>query len=205
MRTKRKTGWSKFSKPIFCPLQADTKVTLDSAQSGAGQVSVLRLKNAPFTFQLTGKSQSMVEDVVLRTDRGRGGFVRVTIHYLDSQQTRNYKGRVSSDLGNAHFVVLADRLRKFEWRLFDPARQRWESEWKREVARPSMAELTISHEGDTAEKKITCSGYLHEAHSFEIHGNRKLPAVFRFGVNRGLLGDRNHQHRGIHHSAVPVV
>lgn len=135
-------------------LPAETRFELEVSQGGGLSTGAFRLGNAPLAFQQSGEIHNPVRDVVMRSGKGRGGFIQVTLHYLDRDQARRFEQNDRSILESAPSILLADRLRKFEWRLYDPRTQKWVKDWKSTDPRPSMAELSIAHEGDRTEQRM---------------------------------------------------
>lgn len=134
-------------------LPATTRIELQTSQAASHYVNTLSLNSAPFAFQRSSEEQTSVQNVVIQSGRGRGGFVRVTIHYLDLDQARKFSQNDLTVLESAPSVVLVDRMKSFQWRLFDSATQRWLDVWHPTDRRPTLAELTYSFEGDSQDRK----------------------------------------------------
>lgn len=137
----------------FEALPAATKFKLETTQEGSSYVSTLSLDQAPHAFRRSQHTQGAIQTVVIRSARGRGGFVRVTLHHLDKDNARQFTQGDSGVLDGQAFVVLADRLRKFQFEFFNSQTEQWVTRWDSATRRPGLIALAIAHEGETEDSR----------------------------------------------------
>ena len=139
----------------FLALPASGQIELKTSQFDLNYVNDLTIYQAPFLFQVANHNRGNVETVVIRTGKGRGGFVRVTLHHLDEEQTKRWQRKDYSVVDQVEPVILADRLRQFEWQFYDAHTRKWIPEWKFRSRRPTLIALNIAREGETQPQSYT--------------------------------------------------
>ncbi|MDF1814845.1 MAG: prepilin-type N-terminal cleavage/methylation domain-containing protein [Verrucomicrobiales bacterium] len=129
-------------------LPAGAQIELTTTQTDGSYTNLLALGKCPLAFQRSGEDRGTVDGVVIQTGKGRGGFIRVTLHHLESEQWQAFERNDLSVFEEDDSIILAERLKQFRWQFFDPTTRRWVGEWKIKSRRPVLAELSYAHEGE---------------------------------------------------------
>ena len=75
-----------------------------------------------------------------------GGYLRVMLRALDQKQTQAVRSNQAVRPSKDQITLpLLDNVSRFEWRFYDSATNRWESNWK-QTRRPILAEMNLKHD-----------------------------------------------------------
>ncbi len=137
-------------------LPGHSTIQLESVASGGYYTSYLSMVEHPSAFAFAEASSRFdVRRVVLVSEVASSGFLTVSVHYLDTEADLAWRqGNTGKALEMSHGIRLLDRLRRADWRFYEPRQRLWFETWKEAQGRPSMAELTLEFEGDPGPERL---------------------------------------------------
>lgn len=123
-------------------LPGDAEVRLKIRQSGSSYLPTINIVNGGTSLS-PGEALPPDTSIELFAEERPGGYLRVSLRYLDEEQTalmrQNQDPRLSRDQIT---IPLLDDVARFEWRFFDTRTDNWEKIWE-EGRRPLLCELNL--------------------------------------------------------------
>ena len=137
-------------------LPGHSTVQLESIASGGYYTTYLSMVEHPAAFAFASASSRFdVHRVVLISEVASSGFMTVNVHYLDTEADLAWRqGNTQGALEMSQSIRLLDRLRRADWRFYEPRQRIWFETWKEAQGRPAMAELTLEMEGDPGPERL---------------------------------------------------
>ena len=137
-------------------LPGHSSLQLESIASGGYYTTYLSMVEHPAAFSFASASSRFdVHRVVLVSEVASSGFLTVSVHYLDRDGDQAWRqGNTGKALEMSPGIKLLDRLRRADWRFYEPRQRLWFETWKETQGRPAMAELTLEMEGDPGPERL---------------------------------------------------
>jgi len=141
-RSRIRLNFIEFLRRSFRSLPGEAEVRLAVQARGGTYLPNLNVVNGGSSFT-PGAALPPDTSVDLFAEERPGGYLRVGIRLLDSNQTQSLRsGQPVRYARNQEVLPLLDNVSRFEWRFYDGASNRWENTWK-EARRPLFAEMTL--------------------------------------------------------------
>lgn len=137
-------------------LPGHSRVQLETVASGGYYTTYLSMVEHPAAFAFASASSRFdIHRVVLVSEVASSGFLTVRVHYLDAEADQAWRqGNIKGALEIGQSIRLLDRLRRADWRFYEPRQRLWFETWKESQGRPAMAELTLEMEGDPGPERL---------------------------------------------------
>ena len=141
-RSRIRLNFIEFLRRSFRSLPGEAELRLAVQARGGTYLPNLNIVNGGSSFP-PGAALPPDTSVDLFAEERPGGYLRVGIRLLDSNQTQSLRsGQPVRYARNQEVLPLLDNVSRFEWRIYDGASNRWENTWK-EARRPLFAEMTL--------------------------------------------------------------
>jgi prepilin-type N-terminal cleavage/methylation domain-containing protein len=141
-RSRIRLNFIEFLRRSFRSLPGEAELRLAVQARGGTYLPNLNIVNGGSSFT-PGAALPPDTSVDLFAEERPGGYLRVGIRLLDSNQTQALRnGQPVRYARNQEVLPLLDNVSRFEWRIYDGASNRWENTWK-EARRPLFAEMTL--------------------------------------------------------------
>lgn len=141
-RSRIRLNFIEFLRRSFRTLPGEAELRLAVQARGGTYLPNLNIVNGGSSFT-PGAALPPDTSVDLFAEERPGGYLRVGIRLLDSNQTQALRsGQPVRYARNQEVLPLLDNVSRFEWRIYDGASNRWENTWK-EARRPLFAEMTL--------------------------------------------------------------
>jgi prepilin-type N-terminal cleavage/methylation domain-containing protein len=145
-KTMRMHSFCELLRRNFEALPGNARVVLlpvGGAQSGYSDVA---FTNFPLAFTWPGITAGS-NSVIFRTWRADSGVgLQASLLYLNEEQTADYEADKLDDRNVLARLNLMEGIMTLDWRFFNEATQKWETEWLRtQTARPSFVEMTLTY------------------------------------------------------------
>lgn len=141
-RSRIRLNFIEFLRRSFRTLPGEAELRLTVQARGGTYLPNLNIVNGGSSLT-PGGALPPDTSVDLFAEERPGGYLRVGIRLLDSNQTQSLRnGQPVRYARNQEVLPLLDNVSRFEWRIYDGTSNRWENTWK-DARRPLYAEMTL--------------------------------------------------------------